>query len=167
MAKQSQSKSFVALITPIGGGGTGIWPKPPEGSVLPEHPIVLPPGTALPPGIWPNPPEGSVRPEHPIVLPPETEPVPPGIWPNPPEGTAPIPGHPIVIPPTPPDGPPVTIWPTPPEGSVLPEHPIVIPPGEAPPKNFVVIVYDPASGEWKKMSFVPGGKPPTTPGPKR
>jgi hypothetical protein len=153
-------KSFVALITPIGATE-----GPPDAH--PEHPIVLPPGTALPPGIWPNPPEGSVLPEHPIVLPPDSVPVPPGIWPNPPEGSV-LPEHPIVIPPTPPDGPPVTIWPNPPEGTApIPEHPIVIPPGDDLPKNFVVIIYDSSSGEWKKISFVPGGKPPSVPEPKR
>jgi hypothetical protein len=74
---------------------------PPEGETdppVPTHPIVLPPL-----GIWPNPPEGSVLPDHELPgdqphpdqgLPGE----PPTIWPNP--G---FPSHPIVIPPDPGD----------------------------------------------------------------
>ena len=44
-----------------GGMGPGVKPQPP--------------GSGQPPlGIWPNPPEGSVLPEHPIVLPPDLPP---------------------------------------------------------------------------------------------
>jgi hypothetical protein len=54
----------------VGGGPMpplSIWPSP----GVPTHPIA--PG-GPPPTIWPNPPEGSVLPEHPIVLPPDLPP---------------------------------------------------------------------------------------------
>lgn len=60
----------------------------------PEHPIVLPPN-----GIWPSPPEGSVLPEHPIA-PGGEGPHPEHPIVIPPEGPGDFyPSHPIVIPP--------------------------------------------------------------------
>lgn len=125
-------------------------------SQKPTHPIVIPPDTAVPPEIWggadegfptppiqiPHPPlviwgPGDPRPQPPIELPPEAKPEP--------------------VPPG--------IWGGGGEG--FPTPPIVIPPDQAPPKNFYVVYYDKEESEWKAISFVPGGKPPTTPGPKR
>jgi hypothetical protein len=134
---------FLALITPVGGGGEpthpivpggggpGIWPSP----GYPTHPIA--PGGGI--GIWPSP----GYPTHPIA---------PGggigIWPSPGYPTHPIapggggpgiwpspgyPTHPIV------PGGGVGIWPSPGfpthpiapgGGGGSPEHPIYLPPGE-------------------------------------
>jgi collagen type IV alpha len=59
------TRPFLALITPIGGGGEGGHP---------EHPIFYPP-PGSPPGIWPSP----GWPSHPIA----PGGPPPGIWPSP------------------------------------------------------------------------------------
>jgi hypothetical protein len=169
------SKSILAIITHITARQDG----------KPSHPIVLPPDSTTPPGIWGGAGEG--WPEHPIVLPPDGPPL--VIW-----GDINVPTHPIVIPPNhtpvppevwPPSGKPT--HPIAPGGStgtpthpiapgggpshpiVFPpeiQHPIVIPPGVDLPDKFTVIVYHEESGKWVAVDFVPGGKPPTTGGPK-
>jgi hypothetical protein len=110
--------SFLALITPLGGGGTGVWP-PGSGIDMPAHPIA-PGGPGVPthpiynpPGIWPSP----GVPTHPIAGPPPT------IWPSP--G---VPTHPIAMPPWWPGFPAHPIPPIvgggpilPPEGTTPPE----------------------------------------------
>jgi hypothetical protein len=164
-------KSILAIITQVS-----------VSDGVPTHPIVIPPGSELPPlDIWggkPPPfvdiggPGAQPKPEHPIVLPPDGPPL--VIWggaplPHPghpiaPGGTPPKPAHPIVIPP---DAQPVPpgIWGG---GNVpFPEHPIVIPPGVDLPEKFTVIVYHEESGKWVAIDFVPGGKPPSSAGPKR
>jgi hypothetical protein len=114
--------------------------------VGPEHPIYIPiepPPTES--GVPSHPIYIEIKPEHPITYPPEG-------------GGAPVyPAHPITIPEPPPIG---TI------PGLKPEHPIYLPPSEPAPQNFYVMVADPATHQYVAMSFVPGGKPPTTPEPK-
>jgi hypothetical protein len=156
------SKSILAIITEVARNSNGRPSHPiviPPDSVLPpldiwgdiempEHPIVLPPGSP-PLVIW-----GDINvPAHPIVIPPDHTPLPPEIWPGPGKPTHPIapgggPSHPIVFPPE-------------------IQHPIVVPPGVPVPEKFTVIVYNEETGNWVKMDFVPGGKPPTSGGPKK
>jgi hypothetical protein len=114
-------------------------PLPPvDEDAHPEHPIYYPVYPAHPIEIPPTPPSGGEKPEHPIYYP---------VYP----------AHPIVLPPEKP--------PTIP--GLKPEHPIYLPPDQGTPQQFYVMVADPATHEYKAMSFVPGGKPPTSPGPKR
>jgi hypothetical protein len=131
---------FLALITPLTGGGDGGGEPP-----VPTHPIVIPPGQPPQPthpiagGPWPTPP---------IYYPPGTGPgqppsgggVPPGYWggvapplpthPIAPGGPPPQPTHPIVIPPdaVAPGVPTHPIY-----IPVFPAHPIVLPPDGGPP----------------------------------
>jgi hypothetical protein len=142
--------SFLAVISPVevsDGHPSHPIVIPPGGTVppleiwgdieMPEHPIVLPPG-GPPLVIW-----GDIEtPAHPIVIPPGATPLPPEVWPGPGTPTHPIspgggPSHPIVFPPE-------------------IQHPIVIPPGVEPPKSFTVIIYNPETEKWVKVSFVPG-----------
>ena len=53
-----------------------VHPSHPIANPWPPYVDAGPPGPQPPPGlgIWPNPPEGSVLPEHPIVLPPDLPP---------------------------------------------------------------------------------------------
>jgi hypothetical protein len=131
-------ESFLALISPVE-----------VSNGVPTHPIVIPPGGTVPPlEIW-----GDIEmPAHPIVIPPGGPPL--VIW-----GDIETPEHPIVIPPGATPLPP-EVWP-PGEGIEMPEHPIVIPPGVEPPKSFTVIIYNPETGNWVKVSFVPGDLKPS------
>jgi hypothetical protein len=133
------TQPFLALITPIGGGGgrpdQGLPEAPPGywGGVAPphiDHTLPVPPGGA-PPGYW-----GGVAPPtvtHPIA----PGGPPPGYW----GGVAPPrPSHPIYFPP-PGSPPPLGIWGGRPPAYVdiggpgpqpKPEHPIVLPPNLPP-----------------------------------
>jgi hypothetical protein len=154
--RKEEMKSMLAIITEVAGGA----------GLKPSHPIVIPPGSTVPPGIWGG--AGEPFPTNPIVIPPDGPPI--IIWGGPPSyvdigGPAPQPKpeHPIVIPPGIPTEPvPPGFW----GGTAepFPTPPIVIPPGSDLPKKFTVIVK--TDEGWVKMDFVPGGKPPTTSGPK-
>ena len=97
---------FLAMITPLGGGGQP--PYPSQGPGFPTHPIVVPPG-----GAWPQPPypsQGPGFPTNPIVVPPG------GTWPDQPpvypsQGPG-FPTNPIQLPPW--AGSPQPPWPQPP-----------------------------------------------------
>jgi hypothetical protein len=169
------SKSILAIITHVAlrSDGKPSHPIviPPDSELppleiwgdieMPEHPIVLPPDSP-PLVIW-----GDIElPTHPIVIPPDAQPVPPEVWPGPGKPTHPIapggssgtPTHPIA-----PGGGPAHPIVFPPEIT----HPIVIPPGSDLPDKFTVIVYNEETGSWVSVDFVPGGKPPSTAGPKK
>jgi hypothetical protein len=137
---------FLALITPVGGGG----PVDPGFGVpgWPAHPIA--PG-GPPPGIWPSP----GHPAHPIA--PGGQP--PGIW----GGAGGLP--PWVMPPIAPGGQPPGIWgPTDPR----PTNPIVIPPDAVSPGVPSHPIYLPPviSGgpgslpPYPAHPIAPGGQPP-------
>jgi hypothetical protein len=134
---------FLALVIPVGGGGTPTHPIAPGGPPLDfwggvappvvSHPIA--PG-GPPPGIWPSPPSPG-HPSHPIA----------------PGGQPPMPSHPIVIPPG--QQPPVA--PTHPiSGLPEPSHPIVLPPGDPAGKDGYYLAYVPALG---KFVYVPVSTP--------
>lgn len=141
------AEPFLALITPVGGGGTPTHPiyEPPypsHGPGFPTNPIVIPPDAIspgvpshpiyLPPSIWPSP----GHPAHPIVIPPGA--IGPG-----------VPTHPIVLPPP-----------------AHPSHPIVIPPGAISPGVPTHPIVLPPLGIWGGAPpYVDIGGPGSQPGP--
>lgn len=165
---------FLALITPVGGGGGG--ERPPLGiwgptDPRPTPPIVLPiPPDAIAPGVPTHPIYIPIFPAHPIVIPPDA--IAPG-----------VPTHPIVLPPIiwgpddPRPTPPIVI---PPDAISpgVPTHPIVLPPeiwGPTDPRPGQPIYLPPAAGSlaWYGVAasgqvwgpFYSGGGSGPAPGP--
>jgi hypothetical protein len=164
---------FLALITPLGGGGSPSEPPAPShpiaGGPWPSHPIVNPPPgqPGQPPGYWGGVappwvdntlPGWQPRPSHPIA--PGGRP--PGIWGGPPlypdqglPGPQPTPTPPIFLPPgTIPDTKPEHPIYIPPTIPGVPTHPIVLPPPGSGEKPDVLENWDAKTGWTAETGWV-------------